>query len=108
MNYKFYLIGDNRLLYTDGKESFEYINNEWIKINNTEITDRLMGYDSSESFDSPYAIGNTDIMSSIKELTLEQVIEKYGKSIIDKIYKEKDMLNVYLESKKINKYCSLQ
>lgn len=99
MNYKFYLIGDNRLLYTDGKETFEYKNNEWIKTSNTEITDRLMGYDPSESSDSPYAIGNTDIMESIKELTLEQVIEKYGKSVIDKIYKEKDMLNVYLESK---------
>lgn len=47
MNYKFYLIYDNRLLYTDGKESFEYKNNEWIKTSNTEITDRLMGYDSS-------------------------------------------------------------
>ena len=103
MNYKFYLIGGNRLLYMDGRESFEYINNEWIKINNTEITDRLMGYDPSEPSDSPYAIGNTDIISSIKELTLEQVIEKYGKSVIDKIYKEQDMLNIYLESKKINK-----
>ena len=82
---KFYLINDNRLLYTDGKESFEYINNEWLKISNSEITDRLMGYDSSEPSDSPYAIGNTDIMESIKELQLEQVIETFGKSVIDKI-----------------------
>ena len=108
MNYKFYSIDDNRLLYTDGKETFEYKNNEWLKISNSEITDRLMGYDSSESFDSPYVMGSTDIMSSIKELTLEQVIEKYGKSVIDKIYKEQDMLNIYLESKKINKDCSPQ
>lgn len=36
---KFYLIDDNRLLCTDGKESFEYKNNEWIKINNKEITE---------------------------------------------------------------------
>lgn len=79
MNYKFYLIDDNRLLYTDGKESFEYKNNEWIKTNNSEITDRLIGYDPSESSDSPYAIGNTNIISSIKELTLKQVIENFGK-----------------------------
>lgn len=67
-----------------------------------------MGYDSSELFDSPYAIGNTDIMESIKKLTLEQVIEKNSKSVIDKIYKEQDKLNIYLESKKINKDCSSQ
>lgn len=79
MNYKFYLIDDNRLLYTDGKESFEYKNNEWIKTNNSEITDRLIVYDPSESSDSPYAIGNTNIISSIKELTLKQVIENFGK-----------------------------
>ena len=91
MNYKVYLIDDNRLLYTDGKESFEYKNNEWLKISNSEITDRLMGYDPNEPSDSPYVMGNTDIISSIKELTPEQVIEKYGKSVIDKIYKGQDM-----------------
>lgn len=32
---------DNRLLYTNGKETFEYINMERIKTSNTEITDRL-------------------------------------------------------------------
>lgn len=37
-----------------------------------------MGYDPSEPSDSPYAVGNIDIMSSIKELTLEETIEKYG------------------------------
>ncbi len=46
-----------------------------------------MGYDSSEPSDSPYAIGNTDIMSSIKELTLEETIEKYGEKTIRKIKK---------------------
>lgn len=92
MNYKFYLINGNKLSYTDGKESFEYKNNEWIKINNSEIISRLIGYDPSEPSDSPYAIGNTDIMESIKELTLEQVIESFGKSVIDKIYKEHEFM----------------
>lgn len=47
-------------------------------------------------------------MESIKKLTLGQVINKYGKSAIDKIYKEQEMLNIYLESKKTNKDCSPQ
>ena len=84
---KFYLVENNRLFCTCNNETFELKNNEWIKANNNEITERLMGYDSSEPSDSPYAIGNTDIMSSIKELTLEETIEKYGEKTIRKIKK---------------------
>lgn len=84
---KFYLVENNRLFCTYNNETFELKNNEWIKANNNEITDRLMEYDSSEPSDSPYAIGNTDIMSSIKELTLEKTIEKYGEKTIRKIKK---------------------
>lgn len=85
MNYKVYLIENNRLFCVCNNETFEFKNNEWIKANNNEITDRLMGYDSSEPRDSPYAIGNTDILSTIKELTQEQVIERYGIIAIDKL-----------------------
>lgn len=84
---KFYLVENNRLFCTYNNETFELKNNEWIKANSNEITDRLMGYDSSEPSDSTYAIGNTDIMSSIKELTLEETIEKYGEKTIRKIKK---------------------
>ena len=83
---KFYLVENNRLFCTYNNETFELKNNEWVKMNNSEITDRLIGYDPRESSDSPYAIGNTDIISSIKELTLKQVIENFGKSVINKIY----------------------
>ncbi len=84
---KFYLVENNRLFCTYNNETFELKDNEWIKANNNEITDRLMGYDSSEPSDSPYDIGNIDIMSSIKELTLEETIEKYGEKTIRKIKK---------------------
>lgn len=89
MNCKFYLVENNRLFCVINNQTFELINNEWIKTNNSKITGRLMGYDSSEPSDSPYAIGNTDIMSSIKELTLEETIEKYGEKTIRKIKKSK-------------------
>ena len=87
MNCKFYLIEDSRLFCVSNDKTFELKNNEWIKTNNNEITDRLIGYVQSEPNDSLYAIGNTDIMSSIKELTLEEIIEKYGESTIRKIKK---------------------
>lgn len=82
-NIRFYIIDNNRLLYTYGIETFEYINNSWIKTNNSEITDRLLGYDSSEENDSPYLIGNTDIMESIKEISLKEVIDRYGEGMIN-------------------------
>ena len=55
MNYKVYLIDDNRLLYTDGKESFEYKNNEWLKISTV--------YDYNEKYDhTPW-----ELLSNFKE-----------------------------------------
>ncbi len=87
MNCKFYLVENNRLFCVINNQTFELINNEWSNSSNNEIMDRILGYDSSEPSDSPYAIGNTDIMSSIKELTLEETIEKYGEKTIRKIKK---------------------
>lgn len=82
MDCKFYLIEDNRLFCAVDEKTFELVNDEWIKSSNNEISDRIIGYDAS---DSPYAIGNTDIMSSVKELTPEQVIERCGVTVIDKL-----------------------
>lgn len=82
---KFYIIDNNRLLCTNRIETFEYINNNWIERDNSEITDRLLGFDSSEPNDSPYVIGNTEIMESIKELTFSQVVDKYDNEVLDSI-----------------------
>jgi xanthine/uracil permease len=35
----------------------------------------LMGFDPNESADSPYAMGNMDIMDTIKPITEQQAIE---------------------------------
>lgn len=82
---KFYIIDNSRLLCTNRIETFEYINNNWIERDNSEITDRLIGFDSSEPNDSPYVIGNTEIMESIKELTFSQAVDKYGNEVLDSI-----------------------
>ncbi len=85
MNYKFYLIEDNRLFCVVNNQTFELINNKWSNSSNNEIMDRILGYDSSEPFDSPYAIGNMETMCALKELTREQVIEEYGVTVIEKL-----------------------
>ena len=53
-----------------------YQNRQWEKDREHLISDRLMGYDPSEPPDSPYGIGNTEIMREIEEISLEEA-EKY-------------------------------
>ena len=53
-----------------------YRNGQWEQDREHLISDRLMGYDPSEPPDSPYGIGNTEIMREIEEISLEEA-EKY-------------------------------
>ena len=41
----------------------------WVVDNDNVLMDRIMGYDSSEPADSPYKMGNTDVMESVKEIS---------------------------------------
>lgn len=104
MDYKFYLVEDNRLFCAVNNQTFELINNEWSNSSNNEIMGRILGYDPNESSDLPYAIGNMETMSTIKELTQEQVIEEYGVTVIDKLKNKRDNMNMsmYIETKKRN------
>lgn len=45
----------------------------WIPDKSSLIMDRLMGYDPTEDKDSPYAIGNSEIMGEIKEISKSEV-----------------------------------
>lgn len=44
----------------------------WIPDKDNVLMDRVTGYDPSESKESSYGIGNTDIMSLAQEITEEQ------------------------------------
>ena len=59
-----------RELYEDltGK-SWLYENGEWVPDDEFVIIDHLMGYDPSEPPDSPYAIGSTDVLDEIEEIS---------------------------------------
>lgn len=82
---KYYLICGRRLvkgvsLSEDcslASTAYEYVGDAWKEIDVNEINDRLVGYDPSE--DGPYAIGNTDIMDEIEEIS-EADLEKYMKN----------------------------
>lgn len=44
----------------------------WVVDNNHLLSDRLIGYDETEDQDSPYRIGNSDMMSRIEEISEEE------------------------------------
>ncbi len=85
MEYKFYLILEKRLFCEVNNHIYEYVDNKWVNGDWKEVHDRLIGYDPYEPSDSPYKIGNTDIMGEIKNITLEEVIKEYGQEVIDKL-----------------------
>lgn len=77
----FYLVLEKRLFCHKNSKTYEYIDREWINGDWREVQDRLIGYDP---FDK--TIGNTDVLSEIQELSQEQVVERYGQEVIEKLH----------------------
>jgi hypothetical protein len=69
---KYYKIHDLELVgkMIDGKP-FIYINHEWTF--DIRLLDRIYGYDETEH-DTPYAMGNSEIMSSVSIISEEAAI----------------------------------
>ena len=80
MEFKFYLVLEKRLFCQVNNKTYEYVDGKWIDGDWREVKDRLMGYDPSNN-----EIGNTDVLSEIQKLSQEQVAEKHGQEIIDKL-----------------------
>lgn len=53
-------------------ENYLYKNGEWVEDHEHIVSDRLMGYDPYEDDDSPYKIGNTEIMLQLEKITKEE------------------------------------
>lgn len=49
--------------------------NGWIIDQFNVLTDRIVGYDGSEPKDSPYKIGNSDMMDSIREISKTEALK---------------------------------
>lgn len=68
----YYLILNRQLGKEEDGKYYLYTNGNWVPDTKSTILGRLMGFDPSEPEDSPYAIGNMDIMDTIEVITEQQ------------------------------------
>ena len=71
----YYLILNRQLGKEEDGKYYLYTNGSWVPDTKSTILGRLMGFDPSEPADSPYAIGNMDIMDTIDVITEQQARE---------------------------------
>jgi len=74
-NTTYYLILNKQLGKEEDGKYYLYTNGNWVPDTKSTILGRLMGFDPSEPADSPYAMGNMDIMDTIEPITEQQAIE---------------------------------
>ena len=74
-NTTYYLILNNQLGKEEDGKYYLYTNGSWVPDTKSTILGHLMGFDPSEPADSPYAMGNMDIMDTIEVITEQQVTE---------------------------------
>ena len=74
-NTTYYLILNKQLGKEEDGKYYLYTNGSWIPDTKSTILGRLMGFDLSEPADSPYAMGNMDIMDTIELITEQQARE---------------------------------
>ncbi|CDB39523.1 unknown [Azospirillum sp. CAG:260] len=60
-------------------DNYLYKNDKWVEDTQNLVSDRLMGYDPTEANDSPYKIGNTDIMDDIEKITEDEFEKRCNK-----------------------------
>ena len=68
-NTTYYLILNKQLGKEEDGKYYLYTNGSWVPDTKSTILGRLMGFDPSEPADSPYAMGNMDIMDTIEPIT---------------------------------------
>ena len=71
----YYLILNRQLGKEEDGKYYLYTNGSWAPDTKSTILGRLMGFDPGEPADSPYAIGNMDIMDTIEPITEQQARE---------------------------------
>ena len=71
----YYLILNKQLGKEEDGKYYLYTNGSWVSDTKSTILGRLMGFDPGEPADSPYAMGNMDIMDTIEVITEQQATE---------------------------------
>lgn len=77
----YYLILNKQLGKEEDGKYYLYTNGSWVPDTKSTILGRLMGFDPGEPADSPYAIGNMDIMDTIELITEHQAREFINHSV---------------------------
>ena len=81
---RYYLIYDRIVgkqeLYSDyHSDNWLFKDGKWVPDTGFEIMDHLIGYDQSEPEDSPYAIGSTDVLMEMDEISEEEAMRRIEK-----------------------------
>ncbi len=71
----YYLILNKQLGKEEEGKYYLYTNGNWVPDTKSTIMGRLMGFDPGEPADSPYAMGNMDIIDTIEPITEQQARE---------------------------------
>ncbi len=74
-NTTYYLILSKLLGKEEDGKYYLYTNGSWVPDTKSTILGRLMGFDPSEPANSPYAMGNMDIMDTIEPITEQQALQ---------------------------------
>ena len=74
-NTTYYLILNRQLGKEEDGKYYLYTHGSWVPDTKSTILGRLKGFDPGEPADSPYAMGNMDIMDTIEPITEQQAIE---------------------------------
>ena len=77
----YYLILNRQLGKEEDGKYYLYTNGNWVPDTKSTILGRLMGFDPGEPADSPYAMGNMDIMDTIEVITEQQAREFTNNSV---------------------------
>ena len=80
-NTTYYLILNRQLGKEEDGKYYLYTNGNWVPDTKSTILGRLMGFDPGEPADSPYAMGNMDIMDTIEVITEQQAREFINNSV---------------------------
>ena len=69
---KYYFINDLGIVAKSTDEGdflFDTKHGKWVFDVNRKLLDRLIGFDSSEPYGSPYAFGSTDMLDKVEEIS---------------------------------------
>ncbi len=82
-NRKFYLIEDRQLGKEEDGNHYLFTDGKWTVDSHFVIYGYQIGFDPTEPEGSPYAVGNTEIMDSIREITEQEAAKLAGKQLFD-------------------------